>query len=403
MLGGLVGATLGSALLAAAAINWVGGAGGHSGGLVTRFPARRQFGWERVQMLMRIVTLLTSMTEGNQPGWCSQIRRTYGAQVFLVVFFWVSLSSCGQQITPTLTPTNTPVPTATDTPRPTATLTPIPTLTPTPTPLGGGSKIAFSSNRDGNYNVYVMNSDGTAQTRFTEAEVDEFNPEFSPSGDLIAFWARDLAASPPIYELVIMTKEGEVLATVGYSLGYSSWSPDGDEVAVDALLEAGNSGIVRARVDGSRILGLTRDPAGDLQPDWSPDGGTIAFISLRDGTPRVYLMNADGTSQRRLTTEDIVQFEPDWSPDGMAIAFTSGDNANTQIYIVNADGTNIRQVTDSPGFNEHPAWSPDGTMLAFWSDRTGNREIYAVRLDGTALVQLTDDPAQDENPSWSSQ
>jgi tol-pal system beta propeller repeat protein TolB len=156
-------------------------------------------------------------------------------------------------------------------------------------------------------------------------------------------------------------------------------------------------------VQGGTFTQLTNDPKWDYEPAWSPDGTAIAFVSARDGTPHIYLMDADGKNQRRLSTSDIDQLEPAWSPDGKQIAFLSEEgNNHSNIYLMDSDGTNIRNLTNQPtGLNENPTWSPDGTMIAFWSDRTGNHEIFSMMLDGTGLVNLTNNPADDENPTWS--
>lgn len=273
------------------------------------------------------------------------------------------------------------------------------TPTPSPTPLGGGPRIAFTSNRDGGYEIYAMTSEGADVIQLTDQQSDKVFPEYSPDGQFILFWAFDLSSSPMTAEYRIMAADGSNEVVFGPGTAWAAWSPDGASIALVAQSISGTD-IMRVPFAGGEAVPLTTDRADDREPDWSPDGSTIAFTSYRDDAPRIYLMSPDGSDQRRLTTLEMVQFEPDWSPDGARIAFVSGDNESTQIYVIGADGDGLQQVTDSPGFNESPAWSPDGTMIAFWSDRSGNREIYVVRPDGTGLRQLTNDPGQDENPSW---
>lgn len=151
----------------------------------------------------------------------------------------------------------------------------------------------------------------------------------------------------------------------------------------------------------------------------------IAFISDRDGSEDIYIMNADGSDVTRLTdTDGHIACCPKWSPDGQRIAFTSGQNGNHDIYLVNADGSGLTQLTHSDRDDSNPAWSPDGQRIAFTSGRpvglvlpgalatiiadgsdltqmVGKFDIYLVNADGTGLTQLTDDAGTDFFPSWS--
>ncbi len=323
-----------------------------------------------------------------------QVRIPSNRHMLAVIIICGAISGCGQPAIPTPTPTQTLTSTITLTPQPSATSTPVLSPTPslTPTPFGGAAKITFSSNRDGNFDIYVMNPDGSSISQLTFSETDNYFPEFSPDGDLM-YWDVNLDS------IKIIKSDGQELIFFGCT-GRSSWSPDGQELALVLPSGAGDFGINRFSL-GRGVILLTTGPWNDQEPAWSPDGETIAFTSDRDGAPHIYLMGAlYGSNQRRLTSGNMVEFEPDWSPDGEMLAFVSGDNTNFQIYIVNSDGSNLLQLTDSQGFNENPAWSPDGTLLAFWSDRTGNKEIYVLGVDGEGLIQITNNPADDINPFW---
>jgi TolB protein len=131
--------------------------------------------------------------------------------------------------------------------------------------------------------------------------------------------------------------------------------------------------------------------------------GKIAFISLRDGNPEIYVMNADGSQQKNLTNNPAYDDHPSWSPDGTKIAFTASrdGNGNLDICVMNADGSEQKNLTNDPAYDDHPFWSPDGKRIAFRSFRDGNREIHVMNADGSERKRLTKDPAEDAIPSWS--
>ena len=100
-------------------------------------------------------------------------------------------------------------------------------------------------------------------------------------------------------------------------------------------------------------------------------------------------MDADGSNQRRLTHHAGIDGDPDWSPDGKQIAFISDRDAkegepNLEIYTMDADGGNVRQITHM-GFAQGPRWSPDGKWILFMEG-----EIFAIRPDGTGLWQVSE-------------
>jgi TolB protein len=216
-------------------------------------------------------------------------------------------------------------------------------------------KIAFESNRDGNEEIYVMNADGSNQTRLTNNPGLDGDPCFSPDGTKIAFRSnRDVG-----WEIYVMN------------------------------------------ADGSNQTRLTNEPGWDENPCFSPDGTKIAFASYHDGNREISVMNADGSNQTRLTNNPGWDADPCFSPDGTKIAFTSDHDGNREISVMNADGSNQTNITNNSGYNFDPCFSPDGTKIAFASLRDGNREIYVMNADGSNQTNITNNPAaRDWEPSW---
>ena len=261
-------------------------------------------------------------------------------------------------------------------------------------------KIAFSSNRDGNNEIYVMNPDGSGQMRLTNDPGSDLHPSFTADESAITFSS---------------TRDG-------------------------------NAEIYLMNSDGSNPTRLTNNAASDTQPSFSRDGLRIVFISNRDGNDEIYIINADGTNQRRLTNNSVVDSDPSFSPagtrilferldgignrdiytmnaadgsgvtrlttaasddlsasfsrDGTRIAFASAQDGNNEIYVMNAIGTNQTRLTNNSFTDIEPTFSPDGTRIAFQSDRNGNFEIYSMNADGTNQSRLTTNSAIDAAPDW---
>ena len=156
--------------------------------------------------------------------------------------------------------------------------------------------------------------------------------------------------------------------------------------------------------DGSNLRNLTRNPAWDSRPAWSPDGGRIAFESYRDGDWEIYVMDANGENPQRRTKHFSHDLAASWSPSGDLIAFQSFRGGSFEIYMMAADGRNLRNLTNNNDANdETPSWSPDGERIAFTS--SGNRNehdsnIYVMAADGGNLQKLTKDPEADNWPDW---
>jgi eukaryotic-like serine/threonine-protein kinase len=137
--------------------------------------------------------------------------------------------------------------------------------------------------------------------------------------------------------------------------------------------------------------------------------GTVAFASNRSGIPQIYLMDADGTNQRAITTESDGGCQPDWSPDGTQIVYISPcmlkgtDYPGSNLFIMNADGTDKQPLGGSIEGDFDPAWSPDGKSIAFTSLRDGYPQIYKMDLETKEITRLTNTEIniQTRQPAWS--
>jgi len=267
-----------------------------------------------------------------------------------------------------------------------------------------GSKIALVSHRDENWEIYVMDSDGKNPVRLTYNDSDDTQPCWSPDGSKITF-TSDRGGNRNTY---IMDADGknQVKLIDICSYGGYSWSPDGSKIAFKSRRD-GNAEIYIMDVDGSGQIRLTDNSVEATYPCFSPDGSKIAFVSYRDGNDEIYIMNADGSSLTNLSNnpaEDYLGWDygPRFSPDGSKIAFMSHrDGRTSEIYIMNADGSDQCRLTNSPGYDTTPCFSPDGSKIVFESHRDGNDEIYIMNADGSDQARLTDNIVRDTTPCFS--
>ncbi len=256
-----------------------------------------------------------------------------------------------------------------------------------------GTMVVFTSDRDGNNEIYIMNADGTGQTNLTNNPGIDNTPVFSPDGTRIAFWTNRDGND----EIYIMNVDGTGVTNLTNNAGSDSgppvFSPDGTRIAFTSFRD-GDSEIYIMNADGTGQTNLSNNPPwADVEPVFSPDGTRIAWRNPSGGNDEIYIMNADGTGQTNLTNDPGPDVTPVFSPDGTRIAFWTSRDGNDEIYIMNTDGTGQTNLTNNPGFDYGPpVFNPNGTKIGFISDRDGNDEVYIMNADGTGQTNLTNNP-----------
>jgi len=268
-------------------------------------------------------------------------------------------------------------------------------------------KIAFTSKRNGIDGFFIMNIDGSEQTRLKNSPDSE--DRFSCSADChkivyTGWWDRDYEISV-CYEIYVTNIDFSEQTRLTYSSAIDclpSFSPDGSKI-VFASDRDGDFEIYIMNADGSDQKRLTYSPDYDDYPSFSPNGSKIVFSSERDGNDNkeIYIMNVDGSGQTRLTNNPASDDDGDpcFSPDGSKIAFSSDrDESDHNIYIMNVDGSGQTRLTNNPACELKPCFSPDGSKIAFESLSDYNYEIYIMNVDGSGQTRLTYNPYYDAYP-----
>jgi Tol biopolymer transport system component len=277
--------------------------------------------------------------------------------------------------------------------------------------------LSFSSNRFGTAlsgDIFAMPSFGLPQAQLTEVRADDAQSAWSPDGRRIAFKSRRNGNN----ELYVMNADGSdetrVTNSFRVSEGQPFWSPDGRRLLFRKTPDnpiSQDADIWQIDVDPvNPAPRAVLERAGDERyPSYSPDGSKIVFRGDTDlvdhsGDEELYVMDADGANIVQLTDNAVFDSAPAFSPDGTKLAFESardsGDPLKLDIYVMNADGSDVRRLTADPSHDEGPIWSPDGTKIAFTSERGGSSDIWVMDAEGGGVRRLTDDPARDESPDW---
>lgn len=154
--------------------------------------------------------------------------------------------------------------------------------------------------------------------------------------------------------------------------------------------------------DGSNPVQVTRDQSINLSPAWSSDGSQLAYVSYRDGIPKVYTVNLRDGTQRLVAGYPGINISPAWRPGSNQLAVTLSKSGNPDIYLVSSGGDIIQKLVQSWSINVSPSWSPDGRRLAYVSSESGNPHIYVLEVSSGQKRRITFTSGNyNTSPSWS--
>ena len=220
----------------------------------------------------------------------------------------------------------------------------------------GGDWIVFTSNRDGNWELYIGNVDGTEQRRVT------FNN-----------FAVDTGAM---------------------------WSPLGDRI-VFASNRDGNWNLFLLDLATGAETQLTDNLSNEIAPAFTADGQKVVFQSDRDGLWQIYEVNLGTFEQTRLSDGQGNDFDPLPSPNGDLVGFHSiREGLDSRVYVMDSDGANPTPISAAGDDARNLSWSSDQALLAYNSNADGDQDIYVYELATELTRQLTDNTTNDVAPTW---
>lgn len=265
------------------------------------------------------------------------------------------------------------------------------------------SNSVINPNGTRNVEVYVMNPDGTDQTRLTfDSRVDQ-QPDISPNGRQIVWCSSRVTDMNPEgdFEIFVMNADGGNIRQLtfngtGINDCWPRWSPNGQQIAFHSNVD-GNFEIYLIVPDGTNLTRVTDYPGVDQFPEWSPNGKQLSIRRDND----IYLIDPDGSNPIALTNDPPLDQMASWSPNGQQIAFMSFREGYCSVFVMNSDGSDPVNLTPKPDgvpnnqfCSRAPAWSRNGRQIYFSSFRPETdlwENIFVMNADGGDVTQLTFD------------
>ena len=256
------------------------------------------------------------------------------------------------------------------------------------------ASIVFTSTRDGNKEIYVMNANGNREINLTRNRADDLDPTWSPDGEQILF----VSNREGVRDLYLMDADGDNVQRVFRRSAHReqpAWSPDGKMIVYAGPEE---NAIMIASIAGRSEKRLAWIDWGNGYPAWSPDGSEIAYNWKGGGGIRFINLDTDRITVF-LKGRKFVRWQPAWAPTGDRLAFAAlkwpenhvgplrVDDKLT-LYVADREGARVKHLVKEPVVN-HPTWSSDGSEILYEKMVDNRKQLFKVDSERGRPQQLT--------------
>ncbi|GGI57601.1 PD40 domain-containing protein [Winogradskyella haliclonae] len=247
-----------------------------------------------------------------------------------------------------------------------------------------GQRIVFESNRDGDWQIFLMDSNGENVEKLTINHRINRRPTWHPNGKIVLFESSKDGAKELRIIKVKSKKERIIKPFINKEFLFAAFSPNGKKIAVSLKESDDKSNIVILDKKGKLEKKVTKNNNRNYYPKWSKDGKELVYFSRKDTENKddeIYRINIKTDKEIRLTNWPKNNFCPSWSADDTKIVYvTSMDESRPEIYIMNIDGNNKKRITHNEDGDTLPNWHPLENKILITGYRNGNYEICELKL-----------------------
>ena len=251
--------------------------------------------------------------------------------------------------------------------------------------------------RDGNVELYLSDNEGVAQSRLTNTTANNINAMFGPDNQSVIFQS-DRNGNWDIYLIDIDGTERQLTTDTSDDVN-PYWSPDKDWIVFQSN-RSGTWDIYLLNVATGNEYTVTDVPYDIAFPSWSPNGEQLAYLADWGGNWDLYVSDLQGGNVQRLTSFGNAG-NVSWSPDGDRLAYQVGLETSTDVFTFDLSTGKQYQLTDFAGPDSAPTWDCAGTNISFTSLSSGNLDLFSVPWTGGEISNITFNPASDKWSEWS--